>query len=140
MLIARRDGAKTLLSYWPFLLKRVNASYALYWDIVMDWGMMQNPSVVMQAACIGGLVEGQPSPSCHQGCLRPRLRFGLLMSSIILISDTLLRFSWLLRFVTWFPNNDSFVLCTQFLEVFRYVVKLFCRLPVLLRNLDAKRG
>ena len=107
--------------FFEILLERVNALYALYWDIVMDWGMMQNPSVVMHAACVGGIVEGQSSPRCHHGCLRPRLRFGLLMSSIIVISDTVLRFSWLLRFVTWFPNNDSFVLCTQFLEVFRYV-------------------
>ena len=114
----------------------VNSLYALYWDVVMDWGMMQNPTSAVAGACFGSgsgnVVMNEdgstiPSPSnkssnCHHGLLRPQLRFGLAMSTMILLADSLLRFSWLLRFVTRFPNNDSFVLCTQFLEVFRRAI------------------
>jgi hypothetical protein len=87
----------------------------------MDWGMMQNPSAVLQTACVRGVVvpEGREPASCHHNLLRPQLRFGVTMSVLILLADSLLRFSWLLRFVTRFPSNDSFVLTTQFLEVFR---------------------
>jgi hypothetical protein len=60
--------------------------------------------------------------SCHHVCLRPRLRFGLTLSALIVVADSLLRFSWLLRFVAKFPSNDAFVLCTQFLEVFRRAI------------------
>lgn len=58
---------------------------------------------------------------CHRLLLRPRLRFGITMSALIVVSDAVLRFSWLLRFVSnhLFVSHDAFVLCTQFLEVFR---------------------
>lgn len=58
---------------------------------------------------------------CHRLLLRPRLRFGVAMSVMIVLSDAILRFSWLLRFVSsyMFVSHDAFVLCTQFLEVFR---------------------
>jgi hypothetical protein len=116
----------------------INAVYALYWDIVMDWGMMQNPTAVAQKACLGGgggtyhVLDGkqqqqqqqqQPPIRCHHGFLRPRLRFGLTMSTFIVIADSMLRFSWMFRFVNRsFPNHDAFVLCTQFLEVFRRAI------------------
>lgn len=58
----------------------------------------------------------------HHVCLRPRLRFGLVLSALIVVADSILRFSWLLRFVARFPSNDAFVLCTQFLEVFRRAI------------------
>lgn len=45
------------------------------------------------------------------------------MSAIILVADSVLRFSWVLRFYhALFPSADSFVLCTQFLEVFRRAI------------------
>jgi hypothetical protein len=45
------------------------------------------------------------------------------MSAIILVADSVLRFSWMLRFYhNLFPSGDSFVLCTQFLEVFRRAI------------------
>jgi len=155
----------------------INASYSLYWDIVMDWGMMQDPYKVAQTACAIGMVpipssamgmtmtmmpvvdnteggaahdysQGRPSNSrsnsnsklkrhsstaypahnsrqspCHQVCLRPSLRFGLTMTVLIVVADSFLRFSWCLKFVpNLFPSNDSFVLCTQFLEVFRRAI------------------
>jgi hypothetical protein len=85
--------------------------------------MMQAPSVMVPTACIGGSFrqQGASSPhSCHHGMLRPQLRFGWLLSTLILVADSVLRFSWMLRFVSFiFPHNDGFVLCTQFLEVFR---------------------
>jgi len=166
--------------------------YALYWDIVMDWGMMQDPQAVVTHTCIstsnfvgvggtmagthggrgggggaiaidssltvfddddgdeygskgsgtgnggggggitrhrsgallGGGLRNRPSPSCHRIFLRPRLRFGVTMSTMIVLSDAVLRFSWLLRFVSKavFPTDDAFVLCTQFLEVFRRAI------------------
>ena len=103
----------------------INASYSLYWDIVMDWGMMQNPAKVAATACTGGMAGVSPEEKpadCTHVVLRPRLRFGLWISVVILMTDIVLRFSWTLRFYhTVFPSADSFVLCTQFLEVFRYV-------------------
>lgn len=91
----------------------------------MDWGMMKNPTaVIVHAPCVGGV--GKPSDavaskSCSHALMRPRLRFGLLASSFILLVDAVLRFSWLLRFAqhALFPSKDAFVLATQFLEVFR---------------------
>lgn len=100
----------------------INASYSLYWDIVMDWGMMQDPFKVVQATCA---VSGMPSNkghrnSCVSVCLRPSLRFGLTLTVIIVVADSFLRFGWVLKFVPrLFPSHDAFVLCTQFLEVFR---------------------
>jgi hypothetical protein len=45
------------------------------------------------------------------------------MSTLIVIADSVLRFSWMFRFVNRrFPNHDAFVLCTQFLEVFRRAI------------------
>ena len=153
----------------------INALYALYWDIVMDWGMMQNPTAVVSQACVvstpgfrgatvglgsnnnnnnnsnanskdkdndgvatsvapstgnlksNALEKGSrlKSRQCHHLVLRPRLRFGLTMSAFIVLTDAVLRFSWLLRFVS-FPSpllthgaHDALVLCTQFLEIFR---------------------
>jgi hypothetical protein len=103
----------------------------------MDWGMMQNPTTVVQNACMGGavyseLTEGSPSKesmgsclshngsSCHQGFLRNKLRYGVTISSWIFLTDCILRFSWTLRFASHlFPNDDAFVMFTQFLEIFR---------------------
>jgi hypothetical protein len=59
---------------------------------------------------------------CHHVCLRPRLRFGLTLSALIVVADALLRFSWTLRFLARFPSNDAYVLCTQFLEIFRRAI------------------
>jgi hypothetical protein len=110
------------------ILHSVNASYSLYWDIVMDWGMMQNPSAVVKTACGGGTVYSellststtQNVQHCHKRLLRPRLRYGVAISSWIFITDCILRFSWILRFAHHlFPSSDAFVMFTQFLEVFR---------------------
>jgi hypothetical protein len=104
----------------------INALYALTWDVVMDWGMLRNPSaVIVHAPCVGGMPsETMQTKSCGHALMRPRLRFGLMASAIILLTDALLRFSWTLRFVQHglFPSKDSFVLATQFLEVFRRAI------------------
>jgi hypothetical protein len=102
---------------------RINASYSLYWDIVMDWGMMQSPEKIAQVVGSFGAfpAESVEKPAdCTHVLLRPRLRFGLWISLVILVTDVVLRFSWTLRFYhAIFPGGDSFVLFTQFLEVFR---------------------
>jgi hypothetical protein len=99
----------------------------------MDWGMMQDTNAVVQTAtatlaCLpkgeakGHTAIKQRDGPCHHVCLRPRLRFGLTLSSLIVVADSLLRFSWTLKLVgggKLFASNDAFVLCTQFLEVFR---------------------
>ncbi|EEC48547.1 predicted protein [Phaeodactylum tricornutum CCAP 1055/1] len=113
-------SAKRALELEPYLIGLViiNSTYALYWDIVMDWGFFKNPG----AACVGGIypMDQNRPKSCGHAILRPRLRFGVAMSVLILTADTILRFSWLLRFYhTIFPSGDSFAMCTQFLEVFR---------------------
>jgi EXS family len=105
----------------------------------MDWGMMQDTNAVVQTATAslacypkGGPVGSKGHGSsklrdgpCHHVCLRPRLRFGLTLSTLILVADAFLRFSWTLKLVgggRLFPSNDAFVLCTQFLEVFRRAI------------------
>ena len=102
----------------------INASYSLYWDIVMDWGMMQDPYKVAQATCavsVGGN-KGHKN-SCWTTFLRPSLRFGLTLTVLIVVADSFLRFGWTLKFVPrLFPSHNAFVLCTQFLEVFRRAI------------------
>jgi hypothetical protein len=92
----------------------------------MDWGMMQNPTAIVASAagCAPVPLSSQVEPfSCRHGLLRPRLRFGFAMSLLILLADSVLRFSWLLRFVPKaFPSPDAFILCTQFLEVVRRAI------------------
>ena len=127
----------------------INASYSLYWDIVMDWGMMQDPYKVAQTACRVGMPSSSLSVAdtrkghtynpvglsndndtstfnnnFHHICLRPRLRYGFTLSTLIVIADSFLRFSWTLKFIApnAFPSTDAFVLCTQFLEVFRRAI------------------
>mmetsp|Transcript_2345 Transcript_2345/g.6817 ORF Transcript_2345/g.6817 Transcript_2345/m.6817 type:complete len:614 (+) Transcript_2345:86-1927(+) len=101
----------------------INSLYCLAWDIIMDWGMMDgvfaDSSCVPSGGSSGGAIVGSKGWSHH--CLRPRLRFGFAMSFGILLSDCVLRFAWLLRFVEHvvFPNNGSYILWTQILEAFR---------------------
>jgi EXS family len=115
----KADALEPLL----IVLLTINASYSLYWDIVMDWGMMQSPEKIAQVVGSFGAfpAESVEKPAdCTHVLLRPRLRFGLWISLVILVTDVVLRFSWTLRFYhALFPSGDSFVLFTQFLEVFR---------------------
>lgn len=145
------------LDIFLILLLIINASYALWWDVVKDWGMMTTPGAVTSVLCnptstsssfrdfsptqvtrnpsgttaavFGSAVvsAGGHTNNHHHNCwyalLRNRLRFGVTISVVILVTDAVLRFSWLLRFFDkLFPSNDSFVLCTQFLEVFRRAI------------------
>jgi hypothetical protein len=111
------------LEVYLVILLVINALYALYWDIVMDWGMMQNPTGAAASVCLPS-PDGTKTPSCSQSLLRSRLRFGVGMSALIMMADGVLRFSWVLRWYSksHFPNDDSFILCTQFLEVFRRAI------------------
>ena len=112
------------MEYYLIVLLVVNTCYSLLWDIVMDWGMCSDPAAIMEHTCAGaGVPEQLKTPSCGHALLRPRLRFGLLLSMAILIGDAVLRFAWTLRFhQTIFPTKDHFVLFTQFLEVFRRAI------------------
>jgi hypothetical protein len=82
-----------------------------------------NPQNMVPEGCAGGSVAavGPKPQSCAHSVLRPRLRFGASPSIGILLIDTVLRYSWLLRF--WekdlFPNADIYILSTQFLEALR---------------------
>lgn len=109
--------------------QRINATYSLVWDIVMDWGMMSNPTAMVQQAvgpCGTGIFQSS-SDGVHKGrncleiALRPRLRFGAALTLVVVILDTFLRFSWTLRFYehSLFSSKDAYILCTEFLEVFR---------------------
>jgi hypothetical protein len=126
---AREEELETYL----VLLLAINALYALYWDIVMDWGMMQNPTAVVVCSKkddnrLSTLDQQQQRASCWRAFLRNRLRFGVAMSALILFGDAMLRFIWVLRFYkNLFPSEDSFVLCTQFLEVFRRAIWILLR-------------
>jgi EXS family len=59
----------------------INASYSLYWDIVMDWGMMQS----LEKVAIPAEIVEKPA-DCTHVLLRPRLRFGLWISLVILVT------------------------------------------------------
>jgi EXS family len=105
------------------LNNRINATYALAWDIIMDWGMFQDPTVVAQYACTAPSDSPPKVQSCGHALMRPKLRFGITASASIALADTVLRFSWLLRFrMSLFPSKDHFVLATQLLEAFRRAI------------------
>lgn len=136
------------------LLLIINSLYSFAWDVLMDWGMMHNPTPIIQqysSSCTGGggnitgtLLFGTTSNTnannnnsnnnsnnsntdkkdCWRVCLRNKLRFGGFWSFIILVVDLFLRFFWVMRFyeAAIFPNNDSYILCTQFLEAFRRAI------------------
>lgn len=81
------------------------------------------PSVSRSVSGMPKGPAGSNSHSCWYLLLRTRLRFGVAMSILILVTDVILRFAWLLRFYhKLFPFGDSFVLCSQFLEVFRRAI------------------
>jgi len=110
------------LEYLLVTLLTINSLYSFAWDVVMDWGMMQNPTAVLEhAGCVPIPSSQAKGKSCGHAVLRNRLRFGVLSSVSILAADLILRFSWLLRYHegVLFPNADAYVLCTQFLEAFR---------------------
>lgn len=111
------------------ILMIINATYCLIWDIVMDWGMLDNPTAVVGQAmgqCVPSMSAGPEfkNVSCLDAALRPRLRFGTALTLAVVSIDVCLRYSWTLRFVerAIFPDNDAYVLCTEFLEVFRRAV------------------
>ena len=125
------ESEKATLEKILIALLAINSTYSLAWDIVMDWGMMQNPQQFMPvpetcvpnsaAANLSSASKPLPAPTCAHAVLRPRLRFGAVTSIAILVVDTILRYSWLLRFYehNLFPSNDEYILCTQFLEAVR---------------------
>jgi len=111
------------------ILMIINATYCLIWDIVMDWGMLDNPTAVVGQAmggCVPSMLVGPEfkKVSCLDAALRPRLRFGTALTLVVVSIDVCLRYSWTLRFVEHaiFPSNDAYILCTEFLEVFRRAV------------------
>mmetsp|Transcript_18333 Transcript_18333/g.27629 ORF Transcript_18333/g.27629 Transcript_18333/m.27629 type:complete len:476 (-) Transcript_18333:2780-4207(-) len=110
------EKEKAALEAFLIVLLAINSTYSLLWDILMDWGMMQN-------TCAGGSNGGltKSHSSCAHSVLRPKLRFGAPTSIGILFIDIVLRYSWVLRFweTDLFPNADIYILCTQFLEAIR---------------------
>lgn len=142
--VVATEERKASLENVLIILFVINSTYSLAWDIIMDWGMMQNPQAIVPD-CGGGSLplnvgSKQQSPSCAHSVLRSRLRFGALPSIGILLVDIILRYSWILRF--WekdlFPNADIYILCTQFLEAFRRA--LWNLLRVEWENIKQTRG
>jgi hypothetical protein len=125
--VVETEEEKARLEIMLIVLFAINSTYSLAWDIIMDWGMMQNPLVMVPESCAGGVGAisgggGSKAPeSCAHLVLRPRLRFGAVTSVVILFIDTVLRYCWVLRFYEkdLFPNKDVYILCTQFLEAIR---------------------
>mmetsp|Transcript_11104 Transcript_11104/g.16829 ORF Transcript_11104/g.16829 Transcript_11104/m.16829 type:complete len:544 (-) Transcript_11104:150-1781(-) len=116
------------------ILLAINATYSLIWDITMDWGMMKNPNIIVEKTvgqCLPSSMFGISNnnldfnrANCIDVALRPRLRFGTALTLVVVVLDVCLRFSWTLRFYErlLFPSNDAYILCTEFLEVFRRAV------------------
>lgn len=140
--VVQTEEEKAALERALIVLFAINSTYSLAWDIIMDWGMMQDPRAMVPESCAGGpAVMGTKAPqSCAHAVLRPRLRFGASTSVAILFIDTVLRYSWMLRFYekALFPNNDVYILCTQFLEALRRA--LWNLLRVEWENIKQTRG
>lgn len=143
--VVATEEEKASLEKVLIVLLAINSTYSLAWDVIMDWGMMQNPQAMMPESCAGGGLPPspgakQPSQSCAHTVLRSRLRFGASPSIGILLIDTVLRYSWLLRFweTDLFPNADTYILCTQFLEALRRA--LWNLLRVEWENIKQTRG
>mmetsp|Transcript_20889 Transcript_20889/g.45275 ORF Transcript_20889/g.45275 Transcript_20889/m.45275 type:complete len:513 (+) Transcript_20889:126-1664(+) len=143
--VVTTEEEKMQLEKVLIVLFAINSTYSLAWDIIMDWGMMQNPGAMVPESCAGGSggsVGGlnKTPQSCAHSVLRPRLRFGASTSMGILLIDTVLRYSWLLRF--WekdlFLSADTYILCTQFLEAIRRA--LWNLLRVEWENIKQTRG
>lgn len=126
--VVTTEEEKARMETLLIILFAINSTYSLAWDIIMDWGMMQNPLVLVPESCAGVGGSGasaaskiSESTSCAHSVLRPRLRFGASTSVAIVFIDTVLRYSWMLRFYEkdLFPNVDVYILCTQFLEALR---------------------
>lgn len=119
-------GKKEQMESFLIVLLIVNSLYSYAWDILMDWGMMQNPTLVLTESCVPNskMLADQKPTGCAHACLRPRLRFGCLPSAGILLADGILRFSWTLRFYEHaiFPSTDIYILCTELLEAFRRAI------------------
>lgn len=141
--VVATEEEKETLDKVLIVLFAINSTYSLAWDIIMDWGMMQNPQGMMPESCAGGSMgatAGSKPLSCAHSVLRPRLRFGASTSIAILLIDMVLRYSWLLRFweTDLFPNPDIYILCTQFLEAIRR--SLWNLLRVEWENIKQTRG
>ncbi|KAL9188611.1 hypothetical protein ACHAXT_006989 [Thalassiosira profunda] len=144
--VVTTEEEKATLEKILIVLFAINSTYSLAWDIIMDWGMMQDPASwngMMPESCAGGApnaAAGSKPQSCAHTVLRPRLRFGPNTSIAILLIDVALRYSWLLRF--WendlFPNADVYILCTQFMEAIRRA--LWNLLRVEWENIKQTRG
>ena len=138
------EEEKATLENILIVLFAINSTYSLAWDIIMDWGMMQNPQNMVPESCAGGAPVGagmsKTPKSCAHQVLRPRLRFGASTSVAILLIDMILRYSWMLRFYEkdLFPNTDIYILCTQFLEALRRA--LWNLLRVEWENIKQNRG
>lgn len=106
------------------MLLTVNSLYSYAWDVIMDWGMMQNPTLVLTESCVPGQRPNETPKGCAHACLRPRLRFGLCVSVGILLADGILRFSWTLRFYHHliFPSGSTYILSTELFEAFRRAI------------------
>ena len=83
------------------------------------YGLIPSPAVKSTSSHGNG--PQSPQTKCIAGMLRPRLRFGAPLSLVILVIDIILRYSWTLRFyeTRLFASNDAYILCAEFLEVFR---------------------
>lgn len=114
--------AKELETYLVILFI-INSLYSYAWDVLMDWGMMQNPTAALTQSCAPKM-SNKPNPGCIGLFLRSRLRFGGFLSLLILLADGVFRFGWLLRFyeATFFKTVDEYILFTELLEVFRRAI------------------
>eukprot|EP00592_Proboscia_alata_P004610 CAMPEP_0194371904 /NCGR_PEP_ID=MMETSP0174-20130528/20253_1 /TAXON_ID=216777 /ORGANISM="Proboscia alata, Strain PI-D3" /LENGTH=531 /DNA_ID=CAMNT_0039150149 /DNA_START=199 /DNA_END=1794 /DNA_ORIENTATION=+ len=103
----------------------VNSFYSFAWDVIMDWGMLENPTSVIEEHCMSKSdLIGRPQVGCEKGCLRSKLRFGPAISAVIIVIDGILRFTWILRFYEneLFVGKDEFILCTALVEVVRRAI------------------
>ena len=140
--VVTTEEEKATLENILIVLLAINSTYSLAWDIIMDWGMMQKVEIysIVPQSCAPTVNQQQQSQSCAHSVLRSRLRYGATASVAILLVDTVLRYSWMLRF--WekdlFPSTDVYILVTQFLEAIRRA--LWNLLRVEWENIKQTRG
>ena len=78
--VVTTEEEKARMETLLIILFAINSTYSLAWDIIMDWGMMQNPLVLVPESCAGAGGSGasaaskiSESTSCAHSVLRPRL-------------------------------------------------------------------
>jgi hypothetical protein len=104
------------LSYLSTFFAFVNSTYSFYWDISKDWDLTL-------------FTSSRADPDCPYG-LRRRRFFSDRLYYAAILTDLLIRFSWVTRFVpgfVWLSEKECGIFLLMALEVARRWMWIFFR-------------